>query len=78
MKGKVVMMASLVALVSLTLGSAAEDLSSFGDPVEKIGPARPAAQSNEPAIKLWPLTSALKFSEWRRLSFQAHARLIGV
>jgi hypothetical protein len=52
MKGKEVLIVGVLALVSLTPATAAEDLSSFGEPVEKTGPA--AAQLSEPANRLWP------------------------
>jgi len=54
MKNKELMIAGAMALVSLTPAKAAEDLSSFGVPVETTGPVHPAAPLNEPASKRWP------------------------
>lgn len=56
MKNKELILAGAMALVSLTSTSAkaAEDLSSFGVPVEKTGSAHPATPLNEPTNKHWP------------------------
>jgi hypothetical protein len=43
------MIAGAMALASFAVAEAAEDLSSFGTPVESTGPARPAAEPNR-----WP------------------------
>jgi hypothetical protein len=54
MKNRELMIAGAMALVSLTPAKAAEDLSSFGVPVETTGPVHPAAPLNEPTNKHWP------------------------
>jgi hypothetical protein len=54
MKNKELMIAGAMVLASLTPAKAAEDLSSFGVPVETTGPVHPAAPLNEPASKRWP------------------------
>src|SRR5258708_12742746 len=54
MKNKELMIAGAMALVSLTPAKAAEDLLSFGVPVETTGPVHPAPPLNEPTNKHWP------------------------
>lgn len=54
MKNKGLLIAGAMALVCLVPAKAAEDLSSFGEPVEAAGPVHPAVPLNEPANKRWP------------------------
>lgn len=47
-------LAGAIASVPPAPTRAAEDLSSFGEPVEATGPVHPAVPFNEPANKRWP------------------------
>ncbi|TKV78004.1 hypothetical protein FDV58_27785 [Bradyrhizobium elkanii] len=54
MPGTKLVIASVMALVSLTSARAAEDLSSFGEPVVTNESVHADEQSSGPANKIWP------------------------
>lgn len=54
MKCKEAATAIMMGLISLTPAMAAEDLSSFGVPIEATGPVLPVAPLNERTSKYWP------------------------
>jgi hypothetical protein len=54
MKNKELIIAGAMALSSVSPAKAAEDLSSFGVPVETTGPVLPSAPLNESTKKHWP------------------------